>query len=111
MGFGEHDDGGGLSVNQLVQLIEITVIVYNDKVLLMLELKYVLQDELTRSCRDKMGNCISSKTKGIFCSPIAVVDFAQHAWSERVGTMAQVELRRITFAMLSSSRKCQDAWS
>ena len=30
MGFGEHDDGGGLSVYQLVQLIEITAIVYGD---------------------------------------------------------------------------------
>ena len=42
VGFGGHDDGGGLSVYQLVQLIEITAMVYGDKVLLMLELKYVL---------------------------------------------------------------------
>ena len=28
MDFGEHDDVGRLSVNQLVQLIEITVMVY-----------------------------------------------------------------------------------
>ena len=28
--FGEHDDGGRLSVNQLVQLIEITVMVHGD---------------------------------------------------------------------------------
>ena len=30
MGFGEHDDGSGLGVYQLVQLIEITVMVYDD---------------------------------------------------------------------------------
>ena len=30
MGFGEHDDGSGLSVYQLVQLIEITVMAYDD---------------------------------------------------------------------------------
>ena len=30
MDFGEHDDVGRLSVNQLVQLIEITVMVYGD---------------------------------------------------------------------------------
>ena len=30
VGYGEHDDGGGLSVYQLVQLIEITVTVYGD---------------------------------------------------------------------------------
>ena len=30
VGYGEHDDGGGLSVYQLVQLIEIPVTVYGD---------------------------------------------------------------------------------
>ena len=30
VGFGEHDDGGGLSVYQLVKLIEITAIDYGD---------------------------------------------------------------------------------
>ena len=55
VGFGGHDDGGGLNVYQLVQLIEITAIVYGDWVLLMLELKYVLRDEQPRSCRDRMG--------------------------------------------------------
>ena len=30
VGFGEHDDSGGFSVYQLVQLIEITVMVYGD---------------------------------------------------------------------------------
>ena len=57
MGYGEHDDGGGLSVYQLVQLIEITVTVYGDEVLLMLELEYVSRDELPRSCRHRMGAC------------------------------------------------------
>ena len=28
-------------------------------------------------------NCISSETKAVFCSSMAVVDVAQHAWSER----------------------------
>ena len=55
VGYGEHDDGGGLSVYQLVQFIEITVMVYGDYVLLLLELKYILRDELPRSCRDRMG--------------------------------------------------------
>ena len=55
MGFDGHDDVGGLSVYQLVQLIEITAMVYGDQVLLMLELKYVLRDELPRSYRDRMG--------------------------------------------------------
>ena len=39
MSFAEHDYGGGLSVSKLFQLIEITVMVYGDKVLLLLELK------------------------------------------------------------------------
>ena len=30
MGFSEHDDSGGLSVYQLIQLMEITVMVYGD---------------------------------------------------------------------------------
>ena len=55
VGYGGHNDGGGLSVYQLVQFIEITVMVYGDQVLLLLELKYILRDELPRSCRDRMG--------------------------------------------------------
>ena len=30
VGFSEHDDSGGLSVYQLIQLMEITVMVYGD---------------------------------------------------------------------------------
>ena len=28
-------------------------------------------------------NMLLCETKAIFCSPMAVVDFAQHTWSER----------------------------
>ena len=44
------------------------------------------------------------ETKAIFCSPMVAVVFAQHTQHREVGTMARVDLRRISFTILSSSR-------